>query len=141
MLADIHQRLFLEIDHEVRLEFVTRGPLACVVFSDKSAAIYIHQLLNHSDTPIEVISLLLKHELLHLRIPPSIIDGRRVQHPPQFWEAEQELCPERTAAWDWIWFNLYDCLKERPQLERIDVRRNWRNVWNRPKAGLRIFLP
>ena len=89
MLADLHAHLFPDICHAIALYFVTRGPLACVVFSEDAATIYIHQLLNHPDTPAEVITWILKHELLHLRIPPISINGKEVQHPPRFWEAEK----------------------------------------------------
>jgi hypothetical protein len=76
------------------------------------------------------VKFVCKHELLHLRIQPREVDGRWRQHPPEFWAAEQELAPERSEAWEWICRRLRSRLKIRPRRERIDVRRNWREVWD-----------
>ena len=135
-LASIQASLFPEVSCPVGIFFVERGPLACVMLAEETADIYVHQVLNHGETPPEVISLICKHELLHLRIPPTEHDGVVVQHPSCFWEAERALCPERTAAWAWIWENLWDCLILRRKQERIDVRRRWKEVWGRPKVTI-----
>ena len=134
-LRDIHSKFFPDIPHEVEIYSVNRGPLACICESDSSATIYIHQVLNHGDTPIEVVDLFCKHELLHLRIPPVVKNTKRIQHPPEFWEEERRICPERNLAWDWIWHNHWACLKRRPRLEKVDVLPNWRKVWSMPKLS------
>jgi hypothetical protein len=72
--------------------------------------------------------------LLHLRIPPVIEGKKKIQHPPEFWEAEREICPEWNLAWSWIWINLDCCLKERPRMERIDVLPTWKREWCVPKV-------
>ena len=77
-----------------------------------------------------------KHELLHLVIPPREVEGTTRMHPPEFWEAEHTVCPERSIAWAWLWNNLGDCLKRRARLERIDVLRNWKKVWSVPKSSI-----
>jgi len=136
LLVEIHTDLFPDVGHAVQLSFVTKGPLACIAHASEYASIYIHQLLNHSETPVAVIGLILKHELLHLRIPPTIEDGKEVQHPPAFWEAERAIAPERHSAWTWIWENLWSCLKRRPQLEGIDVLSTWKQVWSQPKTDI-----
>ena len=130
LLAEIQSSLFPDVAQSVKLYFVTRGPLACVAFNDSSATIYVHQLVNHVDTPNEVMALIIKHELLHLRIPPRVIDGKEVDHPPEFWDAERSIVPERGRAWRWIWLNFMSCLKRRPRLERIDVLPSWKRVWS-----------
>jgi hypothetical protein len=94
------------------------------------------ELLNHTDTPIEVFQLIHKHELLHLVFPPREIKGTIRMYPPEFWEAERELCPERRIAWAWLWYNLSDCLKQRPRLEKIDVLGCWKKVWSSPKSSI-----
>jgi hypothetical protein len=76
----------------------------------------------------------------YLRIPPVEKDGEVVQHPPEFWEAERAICPERTRAWAWIWTNLDACLKRRPRLERIDVLPGWKKVWNLPRTDIATCL-
>ena len=127
---------FADLAATVHLYSVNRGPLACVVYEDSLVTIYFHQVLNHSDTPVEVGSLICKHELLHIRIPPVIEGKKKIRHPPEFWEAEKAIAPERTLAWRWIWNNLASCLKKRPRLERIDVLPNWRDVWSHPMLDL-----
>ena len=135
-LNDIRSCHFPDLPHRVDLYFVNRGAMACVCDTDSSATIYIHQILNHAETPIEVIEVICKHELLHLRIPPIIEGKKEIQHPPEFWEAEREISPERNLAWSWIWSNLWFCLKKRPRLERVDVLPAWKSVWCAPKIDL-----
>ena len=133
-LAEIKAALFSDVSQQVSIQFVSLGPLACVYRHDKDAQIYIHQLLNHHETPLEVISLICKHELLHLRIPSVEKDGKWEDHPPEFWTAEKAMSPERNKAWSWIWVNLGACLTRRPRVKRIDVLPNWRDVWSEPKC-------
>ena len=130
LLGNIKSSLFPDVTHSVKVFFVARGPLACVVHDDSRATIYAQQLLNHVDTPQEVMTLILKHELLHLQIPPRTIDEKEVVHPPEFWDAERSIAPERGRAWRWIWLNFMSCLKRRPRLERIDVLPSWKRVWS-----------
>ena len=132
-LAEIKAALFSDVSHQVSIQFVSLGSLACVYRHGDQARIYIHQLLNHHETPFEVISLICKHELLHLRIPSVEKEGKWLHHPPEFWKAEKAICPERNKAWAWIWINLVACLKTRPRLERIDVLPVWKEVWSEPK--------
>ena len=110
--------------------FIDRGPLACIYLQTGRPTIYVHSLLNHPATPKAVISLVCKHELLHVRIPPREVEGRLRQHPPEFWEAERSLAPEQNEAWEWVWRARGQWLRLRPRLERIDVRRNWKEVWD-----------
>jgi hypothetical protein len=132
VLEQVRSEHFPELSGTVRIYCVNRGPLACVVGEDSSATVYMHQLLNHNDTPVEVVSTICKHELLHIRIPPVVEGKRTIQHPPAFWEEERAMAPERSAAWIWIWINLGSYLKKRPRLERIDVLCNWRERWHQP---------
>lgn len=134
MLGDIRTDFFSELEHDIRIHFVTRGPLACIDAKENAATIYIHQLLNHIDTPPEVFSLILKHQLLHLWVPPTSINGKLKQHPPEFWDAEKTICPERRFAWIWMRENLSASFHRRPRLERIDVGGNWKEIWNQPKT-------
>ena len=136
VLQEIRDRHFSHLTETIDMVVVNRGPLAFIVKSAAQATIYIHQILNHGDTPAEVISLVCKHELLHLQIGSAVVNGRKTDHPPEFWEAEMGIAPERVVAWTWIWVNLGPCLKRRPKLERIDVLPSWREVWNRPKLSL-----
>ena len=38
--------------------------------------------------------------------------------------------PPKIQAWKWIWLHRGCWLKNRPRLERIDVLRNWCEVWD-----------
>jgi hypothetical protein len=129
MLDDIHARLFPDVTHSVRVKFVTRGPLACIAHDEHQATVYIHQLLNHHETPREVISTIIKHELLHLRIPTATVAGKEIQHPAEFWDAELAIAPERQLAWLWIYINFPCHVKRRPRLERFEVLPGWRQAW------------
>lgn len=140
LFAGIRAEWFPEISLPVHVFFVHRGPLACIVAEDARATIYIHQILNHSETPVEVMRHILKHELLHLRIRHREIDGKQTYHPPEFWEAERAISQERSAAWCWIWINLNDCIRLRRKEERIGVRSNWKSVWSNPMTSLEDCL-
>ena len=136
MLDTIRQSVFPEVRVPVGFYFTTcRYSLGCILHNEDGASIFLHQILNRPQTPREVFGLVLKHELLHLRIPPRVIDGKEKQHPPEFWEAEKKIAPEGDAAWDWIRENLWFCLQPRPKPERIEVLPEWKNVWShkRPK--------
>lgn len=140
LLAEIQLAHFADEPRTINVWFIARGSLASVAYDDQAAHVYMHQVLNHPGTPAEVFRLVFCHELLHLRIEPAEIDGQRVQHPPAFWQAERQLCPQRTAAWCWIWHNLGDCLRQRPKLQRIDVLPSWRTVWSRARIDLATCL-
>jgi hypothetical protein len=133
MLGNIRSSLFPDVVHKISLSFVTRGPLACICCGNDQSTIFVHQLLNHMETPPAVFDLIFKHELLHLRIPPETQDGEVVQHPLTFWRAEKAIAPEREQAWAWMWENLWTCLRRRPAHQRIDVLSNWKQVWSQTK--------
>ena len=79
---------------------------------------------------------MLKHELLHLIVKPRFIDGKEKSHPPEFWEREKLISPEKNDAWVWIWSNYLGCLKKRPRLEQIDVLPTWLKRWCDPKYSI-----
>lgn len=131
-LEQVRSELFRDLRHRVDICFVGQGALGCICqTTHDTATIYIHAILNHPDTPRDVISLICKHELLHLEIPPRPVNGVRRQHPPEFCEREREIAPELDDVWEWIWSTRWPWLKPRPRLERIDVSRKWKEVWNR----------
>lgn len=101
--------------------------LACVQYVDDSAAICIHAVLNHPQTPAVVVDFILRHEMLHLVVPPREVEGRSTSHPPEFWEAEQRF-PHREATWRWIWWVLGSCLKRDKQKECTFVKSSWKRL-------------
>ncbi|MGB2753527.1 MAG: hypothetical protein WBD75_00860 [Phycisphaerae bacterium] len=126
LLERVRQDLFPEERHSLKFYFVRRGPLACICPGETAATIYVHEVLNLSETPAEVMSAICKHELLHLVIPARAVNNRMTNHPPEFWVRERKIAPERYAAWEWVWMNVGDCLRPRPRLERIDVTSRWK---------------
>ena len=126
---EVKSTYFPNVTIPVRFFFVRRGPLACIAIQSFNSTIYLHEVINHINTPLNVMGFIFKHEILHIEITPRIIDGKEKQHPPEFWEQEKVIAPERRNAWEWIWLNLGDCLMVRPKLEGIDVRTNWKELW------------
>ncbi len=110
--------------------FVSAGSLASIHTESDAATIYIHQLLNHPETPREVFTMIVKHELLHLRFPVLESIKECTSHPPEFWKAEAAISPERQKAWRWIHQNLRHSIRVRRKKERVDVLRNWKQTWN-----------
>ncbi len=127
VLEEARQRHFPSVGERLEFLFVRKGPLVCISIAEQSATIFAHQVINRSDAPIEVFSLICKHELLHMEVPGREVDGRWTSHPPEFREREALIAPEEKTAWEWIRVHLWYCLKVRPRLERIDVTGAWRD--------------
>jgi hypothetical protein len=69
--------------------------------------VVFHPILNRPDTPIEIVRFIAKHELAHIVRPGRwSASGHWEGHPPEFWELEYRLAPERWACWHWISDNL-----------------------------------
>lgn len=100
--------------------------LASIHDNDQSAVIQIHSVLNHPHTPKEVMMFIFRHELLHLEIPSRVVEGKSTSHPPEFWDAERALCPERIIAWNWLMVVLSTCLKIERKRECTYVKSNWK---------------
>lgn len=100
--------------------------LACIFIGDNACDIFLHSVLNHNNTPEQVMHFIFTHELLHTRIPGRVVDGVMKQHPPEFWEAEKLLVPERPIYWFWIHLYLGECIRSDKKLEATIVKRNWK---------------
>jgi len=140
---DLHEELerarlqcFPDLRRPVTCCFVDYGYLACVCHSEQAASVYVHQILNHPDTPVEVAAFVCKHELLHLEIPPREIDGKMTGHPPEFWDRENAICPEKEIAWAWVWRNFWICIRADRKREGIKVLREWKARWDGPRISL-----
>lgn len=129
VLEELRCTLLPSLDHRIESWFVREGPLACICHDDTRAVIFIHGILNHHKTPKGVFKLIAVHELLHLVIPPRLIGSKIVSHPPEFFEHEAALVPERDEAWIWMRTYFHDALRLDPEREGIMVRSNWRRVW------------
>ena len=136
LLDAIRREHFPHLNQRTDLLFVNRGPLACIAIEGHRSIIYVHQILNDHDTPRQVLSLVCKHELIHVEVPSVMVGKREIDHPPEFWSREKAIAPERKEAWHWITVYLFPCLKRRPRLQRIDVLPNWKQMWAQPKIDI-----
>ena len=112
----------IETRFEVRIARVTGSPLACIHFGLMGRGehvIVFHPILNHPETPREVILLIAKHELTHALMPDH-------DHDDEFWFHEASVAPERYAAWRWIHENLRPALRR--DRGRIRIHRSWRRM-------------
>ncbi len=122
LAEEIRQRHFPKLPSVPAIHFVESGTLACLVKSpNRPPRIYLHAVLNNDDVPHCVYTFVLKHELLHLEVQSREIDGKMVSHPPEFFDRERQIAPERDEAWKWIGRTLWPRLKFRPRQECIDV--------------------
>lgn len=139
-LADVLGRVragFPELSSlKVTVWVQSQPTLASIGLEHNEAVIRLHAVLNHRDTPQEVIAFVLCHELLHRVIPPREIQGRVVTHPPEFWTAERERAPNRSLAWGWMYVVLRECLKKDEKQECMFVKANWKRLMNRRHPSL-----
>jgi hypothetical protein len=119
----------------IPVAFYEQESLACIHFREGGATgIGLHAILNRAELPEMVLRFLFTHELLHTVIPSREIRGKLVAHPPEFFEAELRAVPvgEVADAWSWIWGNFFTHLKRQPRVQRIDVKRGWRDSFRDP---------
>ncbi len=110
--------------------------LAFIAPSDDRVDIVIHSLLNHEDTPMEVIEHILIHELIHLRVGSRMIDGKKVRHPPEFWTMERQVSPNAEMAMAWVFRAFPSVLRHDKEEEKIWVKGNWWEVAHGPRSLL-----
>ena len=125
LISEVRTEFFPAVDTKIDCCFGDLRTLGFIekVDGDNQSIIALHSVLNHKDTPREAIKFIVKHEFLHLVIRPRVIDGKLVSHPPDFWERENELSPERNLIWRWIRFNFDHILTLDRQRECLQVRR------------------
>lgn len=113
LLAGIQHEMGLDSVGPVNFSLQTMETLACIRWDQgkPGADIFFHSLFNRADVPQPVIEHVLRHELLHLKIPAREIDGKLVHHPPEFWEAEQALVPWKSASWGWMVLAFWEVIK------------------------------
>ena len=133
---------FPELHDHLEVRIAAESPLASMradfMGSSKHLVVF-HPVLNHPQTPIEVLRFIAKHELTHIVRPPRFIDGYFDTHPPEFWELEVEIAPEHYAVWAWIRRNLGRCLRrEEPG---IRVTRRWHALRESSRSPYTPYLP
>ncbi len=126
LLEHIRRDHFPGVTHALEFYFLRRGPLACIAIRPQHATVYVHEILNVTETPADVIAMICKHELLHLVIRPREVKRRMTSHPPEFLDREREIAPERDRVVDWLDLHVGTWLRSRPRLERVDVKHGWK---------------
>lgn len=130
LLEEVRAEHFRHLPPEIPINVVTWQPLCCIVHMEPvlrtEPRIFVHELLNHVDTPVEVMRFVLKHELLHCVVRPRQVDGEMESHPPEFWRAERELGPEGPGVWRWVEKNLGRGIGH--QHQGVFVKRSWKRI-------------
>ena len=133
---------FPAISERVEVRFAAEGALASIrshfMGRDRHLVVF-HPVLNHPETPETVIRFIARHELTHIICPPRLVLGEWEQHPPEFWEHEYSVAPERFACWHWIYENLRGV--QRQTRKRFRVTRSWHSIDSRPRTPYTPHLP
>ena len=142
LLTSIQHEMGLLGEGPITFSLQTTEMLAYIYCAtgEQSAGIYLHSLFNRADVPQPVIEHLLRHELLHIKVPPRIIDGKLVFHPPEYWEAESQLVPWKAASWAWIYTAFWDALKVDRENECVWVNKNWKRLQRNPYPSWQMVL-
>jgi hypothetical protein len=113
--------------------------LATVELNDNEIVISIHAVLNHAQTPEQVIGFILRHELLHMIIPPREVNGVVVSHPPEFWTVERDF-PDRVPVWNWLTVLLGPCMRSNKKQQRTLITREWKKRMHGRRLSLNQFM-
>lgn len=142
LLAKLQYEMELDSVGPVSFSLQTMETLACVRWEQgkPGADIFFHSLFNRPDVPQPVVEHVLRHELLHLKIPAREIDGKLVHHPPEFWEAEQALVPWKSASWGWMVLAFWEVIKTDLSNECTWVKRSWRKLQKYPYPSWQMIL-
>jgi hypothetical protein len=128
MANDLRQELFPTVSVSPEVIFVNGPFLGCISYglSTPDSLICLHEILNNADVPDRVFQHILIHELIHLFVAPREIAGKITSHPPEFWQFERDLSPERQWIWEWLWEHFHSCLIIDRKNECLKVKRDWR---------------
>jgi hypothetical protein len=142
LLARIQHEMGLDAVGPVTFSLQTMQTLACIRWEQGKPGgdIFFHSLFNRPDVPQQVIEHVLRHELLHLKIRPRMIDDKLVHHPPEFWEAEQALAPWKSASWGWMVLAFWEVIKTDVPNECTWVKKSWRKLQKYPYPSWQMIL-
>ena len=133
---------FPDIAQRVEVRIVAEGSLGSIrrnfMGYDRHLVVF-HPVLNHPGTPEAVVRFITRHELTHITCPPRVVLGKWEAHPPEFWEHEYSVAPERYACWHWICENLRGV--QRQTSKRFCVTRGWHSIDSRLRTPYTPHLP
>ncbi len=139
LLYQVKERYPVLAERKVGIWIVTHPTLVCIINQEPKAAIKLHSVFNHPQTPSEVIAFVIAHELLHLLIPPREVDGVLMIHPPEYRDAERQI-PHAREAWGWITIVLDACLKHDARHECIWVKPSWKKLMDQERLTMDRFM-
>lgn len=142
LLASIQREMGLDAVGPITFSLQTMKTLACIYCQPGrfGGDICFHSLFNRPDVPQPVIEHVLRHELLHLMIPPREIDGKLIIHPPEFREAEEVLIPWKSASWAWMHLSFWSVIKPDIPNECVWVKKSWRQLQKYPYPSWEMIL-
>src|SRR5690606_16360937 len=141
-LEEVRALYFPGIRSDVEVRMSAHGPLAYIehdFMGPERHLVVFHPVLNHPGTPPDVMRFIAKHELTHLVRRPRIIDGWYETHPPEFWEHEVAIGPERFAVWHWLRQNLKGYARRGRW--GYFVSRRWHDIAHVPRTPYALELP
>ncbi len=142
VLEEVRAVFFRDLEAELEVRIAAETPLASIrrhFMGRDRHVVTFHPVLNHPETPREVVRFLSKHELTHLVCPGRNIGGWYTAHPPEFWDHEDSIAPEQQAAWAWIHNNLRHCMRHDHRGVVID--RRWRALRDGRRTPYTPCLP
>ena len=145
ILSQIRSTLFPNLNGQIGVLFARDKTLANIRYNSSDeifpAVITINSILNHPNTPIEVISHILTHELLHLEIFPRTIENKKTYHPPEFWEKEKLISQNSSHTMAWVYLHFHHYIKVDKENERITVKKSAFNaLYSSRLLGFKEFV-
>ena len=132
LLEQIRVTRFPTISDRLEVFFIDGPFVACIYHSSHSplsgGTIFLHDILNRPEVSPAVFEYILTHELIHLIVRGREVEGKMTTHPPEFWEMERELVPNRDVAFSWLWLSFSRVLKRDKEHEGIRVKRRWKRA-------------
>ena len=132
LLEEIRATRFPTISDRLEIYFIDGPYVACIwhsaLYPLSGATIFIHNLLNRPEVSPAIFGYILTHELIHLIVRGREVEGKFTTHPPEFWEMERELVPNRDMAFSWLWLSFSTVLKRDKECDGIRVKRRWKRA-------------
>ncbi len=133
---EFQNKVFSNVD----VFIMKQATLACIQNDGSRKTIFLHRLLNHRDTPREIIKFIFLHELIHIIIPPELAGGTMIMHPVKFWEEEKWMIPERNLYWGWLYFHFFPLFRKDKESECISIRRGWEKTMAHSRLSLQEYF-
>ena len=126
------------------VSFCVQETLASIQMQKNSIGAYqiqINQILNQPIVPTTVFLYIIIHEMIHTFVASEEKDGKRITHPPRFWEIQKEACPEAKASESWLYSIFYRFLCNDKECQCLWVSKKWRRAFpTTPRTSMKEKL-